>query len=75
MPVRKRMTLLVEDRIHWARKRHAQLAWDFMKQFRRNEQGTVEQINLREVYSYEKNICNYDCAGFLLFCERLWADR
>ncbi len=37
--------ILVEDGIHWARTPHAQLAWDFMKQFRRNEQGTIEQIN------------------------------
>lgn len=37
--------ILVEDGIHWARKPHAQLAWDFMKQFRRNEQGTIEQIS------------------------------
>ena len=36
--------ILVEDGIHWARKHHAQLAWDFMKQFRRNEQGMIEQI-------------------------------
>ena len=36
--------MLVEDGIHWTRKHHAQLAWDFMKQFRRNEQGMIEQI-------------------------------
>lgn len=36
--------ILVEDGTHWARKPHAQLAWDFMKQFRRNEQGMIEQI-------------------------------
>ena len=34
-----------EDGIHWARKHHAQPAWDFMKQFRRNEQGMIEQVN------------------------------
>lgn len=36
--------VLVEDGIHWAREYHAQLAWDFMKQFCRNEQGMIEQI-------------------------------
>ncbi len=34
-----------EDGIHRARKHHAQLVWDFMKQFRRNEQGMIEQVN------------------------------
>ena len=37
--------ILVEDGIHWARQPHAQLAWDFMKHFRRSENGGVEQID------------------------------
>ena len=36
--------ILVEDGIHWARPQHAQLAWDFMKQFRRNSEGLIEVI-------------------------------
>ena len=36
--------ILVQDGIHWARKPHAQLAWDFMKHFRRNEQGEIVEI-------------------------------
>ena len=36
--------ILVEDGTHWARKPHAQLAWEFMKHFKRNEQGVIEQI-------------------------------
>lgn len=36
--------ILVEDGIHWARKPHAQLAWEFMKHFRRNEKGIIVQI-------------------------------
>lgn len=37
--------ILVQDGIHWARKPHAQLAWDFLKQFRRNPDGSIEQIS------------------------------
>ena len=37
--------ILVQDGIHWARKPHAQLAWDFMKHFRRNEQGEIVEIS------------------------------
>ena len=36
--------ILVEDGIHWARPRHAQLAWDFMKHFRRNSDGAIETV-------------------------------
>lgn len=36
--------ILVEDGIHWARPQHARLAWDFMKQFRRNEDGTIGTV-------------------------------
>ena len=36
--------ILVEDGIHWARPQHAQLAWDFMKQFRRNDKGMIERV-------------------------------
>ena len=37
--------ILVEDGIHWARPQHAQLAWDFMKHFRRNDIGSIEQLD------------------------------
>ena len=37
--------ILVEDGIHWARPQHAQLAWDFMKHFRRDENGKIEIIS------------------------------
>lgn len=37
--------ILVQDGIHSARKPHAWLAWDFMKHFRRNEQGEIEEIS------------------------------
>ena len=36
--------ILVEEGIHWARPQHAQLVWDFLKHFRRNENGGIEQI-------------------------------
>ena len=36
--------ILVEDGIHWARPQHAQLAWDFLKHLRRNENGTLELL-------------------------------
>lgn len=36
--------ILVQDGIHWARKPHAELAWNFMKNFRRNENGEIEVI-------------------------------
>ena len=36
--------ILVEDGIHRARPQHAQLAWDFMKHFRRNESGRIELL-------------------------------
>ena len=45
--------ILVQDGIHWARKPHARLAWDFMKHFRRNEQGEIveisEETNMKQV--------------------------
>ena len=37
--------ILVQDGIHWARKPHARLAWDFMKHFRRNKQGEIVEIS------------------------------
>ena len=37
--------ILVEDGIHWARKPHAELAWAFMRQFRRNSDGQIEVIH------------------------------
>lgn len=36
--------ILVEDGIHWARPQHARLAWDFLKQFRRGEDGRIEVV-------------------------------
>ena len=36
--------ILVQDGIHWARRPHAELAWNFMKNFRRNENGEIEMI-------------------------------
>ena len=32
----------MQDGIHWARRPHAELAWNFMKNFRRNENGEIE---------------------------------
>lgn len=40
--------ILAEGGIHWARPEHARLAWDFLKQFRRNEAGEIEQTNEKE---------------------------
>ena len=50
--------ILVQDGIHWARKPHARLAWNFMKHFRRNEQGEIEEI------SEETNMKQVDFSDF-----------
>ncbi len=50
--------ILVQDGIHLARKPHAQLAWDFMKHFCRNEQGEIVEIG------EETDMKQYDFSDF-----------
>ena len=40
--------VLVEDGVHWARPQHGDLAWNFMKQFRRNDDGKIEVLNQKQ---------------------------